>query len=159
MNDDPQAFAAVVKRVRVECGREQAFRVFTERMGTWWPVETHSITAAEDGSHPPQAVVFEQAAGGRVYERAEDGRSCDWATILVYEPPHRIVLEWRVNPARPSTEVEVTFTVDGDGTLVELEHRGWQHDPEEGATWRSGYDSGWVSVLERFVEAAASPES
>lgn len=42
---------------------------------------------------------------------------CDWASILVFEPPSRIVLEWKVNPARPPTELEVTFEPDRDGTL------------------------------------------
>ena len=34
----------------------------------------------------------------------------DWATILVFEPPHRVVLEWKVNSAAPPTEVEVRFS-------------------------------------------------
>ena len=61
-----------------------------------------------------------------MYERAPDGQEHDWAAILVYEPPHRVVLEWKVNSAAPPTEVEVRFTQDGDGTRVELEHRGWE---------------------------------
>lgn len=150
-----RTFDPVVKHVRVGCDVEQAFRTFTEDIGTWWPVETHSISAGEDGSNPPQAIVFESAAGGRVYEQAQDGRLCDWATILVYEPPSRVVLEWKVNPARPATEVEVTFEPDGGGTLVRLEHRGWERDEQRGEMWRSGYDSGWDGVLGRYVEASA----
>ena len=99
---------------------------------TWWPLGTHSISVGPDGEHPPEQVVFEQATGGRVYEIAQDGRECDWATILAYEPPHRIVLEWTVNPAAPPTEVEVLFTPDGDGTIVEVEHRGWERYAEGG---------------------------
>jgi len=98
-------------------------------------------------------VVFEQRAGGRVYERAHDGRECDWATILVFEPPHRIVLEWKVNPAAPPTEVEVGFEADGDGTVVELEHRGWERYADGGDAARSSYDSGWPGVLRRYEEA------
>ena len=154
MTSEQNAFAPVQKRVRVACDIDQAFRTFTEDIGTWWPVETHSISAGEDGSNPPQAVVFEMAVGGNLYETAHDGRRCDWATILAYDPPRRIVLEWTVNPARPATEVEVTFTPDGDGTLVALEHRGWDRDVKQGAEWRSGYDSGWVTVLGRYEGTA-----
>jgi len=146
--------APVRKQVRVACDVEHAFRTFTTDIGTWWPVKTHSISAGPDGSNAPESVIFEGTTGGRVYETARDGRQCDWATIRVYEPPSRIVLEWAVNPARPATEVEVTFTPDGDGTLVVLEHRGWERDAAEGEAWRSGYDSGWITVLERYEETA-----
>jgi uncharacterized protein YndB with AHSA1/START domain len=146
----------VRKRVRVKGPAAQAFETFTDGIGTWWPVTTHSITAGEDGSNPPQDVVVEPAVGGRVYEVAHDGRECEWGTLLAYEPPQRIVIEWRVNPAAPPTEVEVRFLPDGDGTLVELEHRGWERyvKEEEAAAARLSYDSGWPGVLERFTEAA-----
>ena len=93
MTDTRTSLGPVRKRVRVACDLEHAFRTFTEGIGAWWPVETHSISAGPDGSQPPEAVVFEPRTGGRVYERAEDGRECEWAAILVYDAPHRIVLE------------------------------------------------------------------
>jgi uncharacterized protein YndB with AHSA1/START domain len=143
------ALAPVHKQISVECDVETAFRTFTEGIGTWWPVEGHSITG--EGTTP----VFEQRAGGRMYERSPDGQEHDWAAILVYEPPHRIVLEWTVNSAAPPTEVEVRFSPDGDGTRVELEHRGWEQYPSGGGDERGSYDSGWSRVLERFQEATA----
>ena len=152
MTDTQIALETVRKRVRVRCDVEHAFRTFTEAIGTWWPLETHSISAGPDGGQPPEAVVFEQRTGGRVYEKARDGRECDWATILVYEPPQRIVLEWTVNPTAPPTEVEVSFTADDDGTIVELEHRGWERYTEGGQTARSSYDSGWPGVLRLYEE-------
>jgi uncharacterized protein YndB with AHSA1/START domain len=141
------AIEPVRKQIAVAADVESAFRTFTEDIASWWPVETHSITGQ------PETVVFEQGAGGRVYERARGGSECDWATILVFEPPHRVVLEWKVNPAAPPTEVEVRFSPDGDGTRVELEHRGWERDTSKGPERRAGYDSGWPGVLEKFREA------
>ncbi|HEU0305196.1 MAG TPA: SRPBCC family protein [Gaiellaceae bacterium] len=143
------ALEPVRKQLSVGCDVETAFRTFTEDMATWWPVATHSITG------DPETVVFEQDAGGRVYERAKDGKERDWATILVYEPPSRVVLEWKVNAAAPPTEVEVRFSPDGERTHVELEHRGWERYPSGGAEERSSYDSGWPGVLERYKEATA----
>lgn len=142
------AIEPVRKQVSVACDVERAFRTFTEDIATWWPVETHAITES------PETVVFERSAGGRVYERARDGRECEWARILVHEPPHRVVLQWLVNPAAPPTEVEVRFTPDAQGTLVELEHRGWEQYPSGGSEERSSYDSGWRGVLDRYREAA-----
>lgn len=143
------ALEPVRKQISVECDVETAFRTFTEAIATWWPTQTHSI------SDDPETVVFESAAGGSVYERTPTGKECDWATILVFEPPYRVVLEWRVNPAAPPTEVEVCFTQDGNGTRVELEHRGWERDTEKGHERRADYDSGWPGVLERYRSAAS----
>lgn len=157
MTQEHTALEPVRKTVSVACDVEHAFRTFTEGIDTWWPVEKHSLTAGPDGSDPPELVVFEPTAGGRLYERARDGRECDWATILVYEPPHRIVLEWKVNPAAPPTEVEVRFEPDGDATRVELEHRGWEQYADGGEEPRSAYDSGWPGVLARYRATASEP--
>lgn len=154
MTEVDTSLAPVRKRVRVACDVEHAFRTFTDGIESWWPLRTHSMSASPDGEHPPEQVVFEEQAGGRVYEIAQDGRECEWATILFYEAPHRIVLEWKVNPAVPSTEVEVLFHPDGDGTIVELEHRGWEKFAEGGDVARASYDSGWPGVLGLFEGAA-----
>jgi uncharacterized protein YndB with AHSA1/START domain len=143
------ALEPVRKQISVACDVESAFRTFTEDIATWWPVETHAITDR------PEMVVFEQNTGGRVYERARGGQECDWATILVFDPPHRVVLEWKVNTAAPPTEVEVRFSQDGEGTRVDLEHRGWEQYPSGGVDERSAYDSGWSGVLARYKEAVA----
>jgi hypothetical protein len=81
------ALAPVRKQISVDCDVETAFRTFTEDIATWWPVESHSITG--EGTTP----VFEQRAGGRLYERAPDRQEHDWAAILAYEPPHRVGVE------------------------------------------------------------------
>ena len=46
---------------------------------------------------------------------------------LVWEPPTRLVFEWRATNFAPDekTEVEVVFTPSGDGTLVRVQHRGF----------------------------------
>jgi uncharacterized protein YndB with AHSA1/START domain len=142
------ALEPVRKQLAVACDVETAFQTFTEDIAKWWPTQTHSIT------DNPETVVFESAAGGRVYERTPTGKECDWARILVYEPPHRVVLEWLVNPAVPPTEVEVRFMPDGEGTRVELEHRGWERDADTGEARRAEYNSGWPGILEKYRAAA-----
>jgi uncharacterized protein YndB with AHSA1/START domain len=54
------------------------------------------------------------------------------------------------------TEIEVTFVADGDGTLVVLEHGGWEKiaDKKISAERRANYDAGWIEVLEEYRAAA-----
>jgi uncharacterized protein YndB with AHSA1/START domain len=139
--------APVVKSVTVDCPVERAFTVFTREIGSWWPTESHALHPGE-----VERVVWEEAEGGAVYEIATNGERAQWATVLRWEPPHRLVIAWQVNPDRLGTEVEVRFTADGDRTRVDLEHRGWE-SLADGAEMRAGYDEGWDLVLGQLVDA------
>ena len=136
---------AIRKSVIVPLPVEKAFRLFTDGASSWWPVATHSM-----GGEKVEDVVFD-ADGKRVYERQPDGTEHDWADITAWEPPNRFMLNWRVNPEKIGTEVEVQFSADGESTRVDLEHRGWERcGPGE----RSSYDGGWDFVLGKYVGAA-----
>lgn len=145
------------RSVSVRTTPERAFRRFTEEMGTWWPVETHSraATGLEDEDVKVDRIEFQPREGGAILEHLSDGRVLPWAEVLVWEPPHRFVMAWKPHP-RPvsATEVEVTFTAQGKGTLVELEHRGWEHLADDVEAAREGYADGWIATLERFARAA-----
>ncbi len=141
----------VHKSVVVDCSPEHAFEVFTDRIHTWWPYESHS-----PADERPASTTFEPRVGGRVYDRTASGEEHEWATVLVWEPPTRFVVDWHVTPGNPSTELEVRFVPKGDGTRVELEHRGWEAYGDEAADARASYNSGWEVVLKPFVAAASS---
>ena len=137
----------VTKSVVVACDIEHAFRVFTSEVGSWWPLDSHA-------RHPGavREVVWEEREGGEVYEISADGEKAHWATVLAWDPPTRTVIAWHVNPDAPAaTEVEVRFSAEGDGTRVDLEHRGWERLGEQAAGTRGSYDGGWDSVLARYV--------
>jgi hypothetical protein len=136
-----ESLAEIRKSVTVPLSVDSAFETFTRAMSSWWPTGSHRIF--EDSE-----VVFEERVGGRVYERSADGEEGDWADVLVWEPPQRFTLRWRVNPKRGATELDVRFTPEGDGTRIDLEHGGW--DDAEG---RANYDPGWDFVLGRFVQS------
>jgi hypothetical protein len=138
------ALAAIRKTLTVDASLETAFETFTRQIESWWPTGSHRIF--EESS-----VVFDERVGGRVYERSANGEEGDWADVLVWEPPRRFVLRWRVNPNRGATELEVTFTSEGGRTRVDLEHRGWD-DPEG----RTNYDGGWDYVLAAFADSFKS---
>src|SRR5712691_10906428 len=114
----------VRKVVSVQAPQEAAWQVFTEKMGTWWPLATYKI-----GKANAVDAVIEPRVGGRWYERGDDGSMCQWGSVLSWEPHTRLVLSWDINADwqyDPSlkTEIEVCFIPVGkDATRVELEHR------------------------------------
>ena len=144
----------VRKTVTVEASVAHAFATFTERIGEWWPLEAHSVGQEILGIRP-EGVSFDGQAGGRLVERMDGGREAQWAEVLIWEAPHRLVLAWNPNPNREiPTEIEVTFTSEGpDRTRVELEHRGWERLGAEGAELREGY-SDWERVLGLYADLA-----
>jgi uncharacterized protein YndB with AHSA1/START domain len=146
------AVEAVNKRLVVKCSPERAFEIFTREIGSWWPLDRYSI-----GESKITEVVFEEQVGGRIFERHSDGGEGEWGRVLTWEPPHRFVMSWYPGgtPAE-ATELEVRFAAEGDGTKVELEHRGWEILGEKAAETRGQYDGGWAGVLAEFESAANS---
>jgi len=143
----------IQKAAVVAASPEKAFEVFTEGMATWWPIETHSVQAMDKDAGPPEAIVFETGPNGRVYERMTNGEEAHWANVTAWEPPHRLVLEWKVNPdAIAPTEIEVRFTPEGDGTRVDLEHRGFEALGEDAEKAHADYSGGWPTVFQDYVE-------
>ena len=139
--------APLLKSVVVKRPVEDAFALFTTRMGSWWPADTHSV-----GREKVTGVVFETRLDGRVYETTTDGEEYDWGRVLVWEPPRRFVMSWKPSPHSPAaTEVEVRFTSEGDHTRVELEHRDWERLGALVAEVRANYDTGWDVVLAQLV--------
>jgi uncharacterized protein YndB with AHSA1/START domain len=129
--------------------------VFTERFGDFKPPE-HNILGMELAE-----TVFEPRVGGHIYDRAVDGSECRWARVLVYEPPHRVVFSWDLDPRwqmesdpDKTSEVEVRFVAETtQRTRVELEHR---HLDRHGEGWQGisegvGGNDGWPLYLQRFA--------
>ena len=136
----------VRKSVRVERTVEDAFRLFVDDIDLWWPVERLSRAADDQYGKgvTVKRVVFETRPGGRLYEITSDDVEGSWADVLVYEPPTRLVLAWKPNDRQePPTEVEVTFEADGGGTIVNLEHRGWERLGDRAAEARKSHGVGW----------------
>src|SRR5262245_15101543 len=61
------------KVVTVKAPPLVAWRVFTGKMGSWWPLASYKI-----GQARAVDAVIEPRVGGRWYERGEDGSTCDW---------------------------------------------------------------------------------
>ncbi|MGW1682498.1 SRPBCC family protein [Saccharopolyspora sp. NPDC002376] len=149
----------VRKEVVVNAPIERAFTVFTERFGDFKPPE-HNLLQAEIAE-----TVFEPHVGGHIFDRGADGSECRWARILTYEPPHRVVFSWDINPRwqiesdqEHTSEVEVRFIAEAaQRTRVELEHRELDR---HGPGWQAvsdgvGGEGGWPVYLARYAQLLA----
>jgi uncharacterized protein YndB with AHSA1/START domain len=150
--------APIRKTVRVRASREQAFRVFAARMGTWWNRE-HSVLQVM-GKTAQADVVIEPKVGGRWYEIGADGSEYDWGRVLAWNPPGRLALawqltaEWQYDPDFETT-VEVTFAADGEFTEVTFEHSALERYGEAAMQQREGMDGGWAMLMKGYADAVA----
>ena len=137
--------------VTVKLPREEAFRLFTERIGSWWPMQGHSVYDGEASE-----VTLEPHVGGRFYESAANGRTSDWGVVTIWEPVDRVAVTWHPGDEEElATLVDVTFSdAPEGGTQVELLHTGWEVLGEAAAQAASNYQSGWARVLGRYAAAA-----
>jgi uncharacterized protein YndB with AHSA1/START domain len=147
---------AIRTDVVVDAPQDRAFRVFTEQFDMIKPRE-HNMLEVDIADS-----VFEPREGGRVYDRGVDGSECQWARVLAYEPPDRILFTWDISPRwqieddlSRASEVEVRFIAESaERTRVELEHR---HLDRHGEGWESlsegvAGDQGWPLYLSRFAD-------
>jgi uncharacterized protein YndB with AHSA1/START domain len=155
MSTHTQATATTIRTaIVVEAPIERAFRVFTEDFDRIKPRE-HNMLGVEIAE-----TVFEPRAGGRVYDRGVDGSEYQWARVLAFEPPNRVVFSWDISPQwqiesdpERTSEVEVRFIAEApERTRVELEHRNLDRHGEgwEGTRAAVGGDGGWPLYLQRF---------
>lgn len=148
----------VRQQVVVEAPIEQAFEIFVKKFDLIKPRE-HNLLPVDIAE-----TVFEAKVGGSIYDRGVDGSNCRFARVLAYEPPHRIMFSWDINPQwqiekdpNRTSEVEVRFFSEASHrTRVELEHRNLDR---HGGGWEAvregvGSEGGWPLYLQRFVALA-----
>ena len=150
---------SIRKVVTVKAPPAVAWRVFTEQMGAWWPLAIYKI-----GKAAAVDAVIEPRVGGRWYERGEDRSTCDWGSVLSWEPPSRLVLSWAITAdwqydPNLKTEIEVRFIAEGaNGTRVEFEHRRLDRYGARRDEMREIFDKtgDWGRLLEAFTARAAA---
>lgn len=142
--------------ILVAATQARTFAALTGRLAEWWPLDPLSY----GGAARVRTVALDGRVGGEVIEHWHDGTVRSWGTVLVWEPPERLVMTWNVTPA--ATEVELCFRrIDADTTRVEVEHRGWERlSPEQltaacahpGGYAGGAFAQGWSSVLQALEE-------
>jgi uncharacterized protein YndB with AHSA1/START domain len=114
--------------ITVEVNPTDAFAIFTEDINLWWrrgprfrnTTGDHGIICIEPGLNGRLFESFKAEAGGE--QAIEIGR------VKVWDPPCRLLFEWRNSNFAPNehTEVEVQFVPSALGTRVTVVHRGWR---------------------------------
>lgn len=106
----------------------EAFRIFTEEIDRWW---RRGLQYRVQG--PGRGLLhLEPFVGGRLFEQFDAGDGTPpvvvvSGTVREWQPPRRLVFEWRAVNFAPgeATEVELTFEPCRSGTQVTLLHRGF----------------------------------
>jgi uncharacterized protein YciI len=126
MNETP-----LRRQTIVPAGADEAFRVFTERIGEWWP----RPAAFRDGT---LAEVGPDGATGTLL-----------GTVITWEPPRLVALD------SIAGRVEVSFEPVTDAlTMVTVTHTGW-----EIAASREDFERGWPGVVASFAAVVRPAES
>lgn len=127
MTDDAiaeQDQARVSVSIRVDQAR--AFRLFTEEIDLWWRRGLRYRVAGKRRG----IIALEPRVGGRLFESFEvegETRVVVSGQVTAWEPPARLVFEWRAVNFAPGerTLVEVVFEPEGESTRVTVTHSGW----------------------------------
>ena len=141
----------------VEASAERAFRVFTEQLDGIKPRD-HNLLDGRDRRRPS----WSRAPAAGSTTAAPTAAECEWATVLAFEPPERVVFSWNISAqwqlepdADRRSEVEVSFAAEGpERTRVAIEHR---HLDRHGDGWEGMRDgvaaeNGWSLYLSRFAD-------
>jgi uncharacterized protein YciI/uncharacterized protein YndB with AHSA1/START domain len=136
------ALPPIHREVVVNAEPATAFAVFTDRIGSWWPLAGLSVFG--EGA----SVAF---TGGELVETSPGGETSVWGTVIEWRPPEFLSFTWHPgrDPER-ATEVRVQFVAVRDRTLVVLEHFGWDRMTDPVAA-REEYGHGWPAVLAGYA--------
>jgi hypothetical protein len=137
----------IVKSIAVPWSAEDAFRRFTSEIGSWWPLETHSLFGDKTVT-----VTMEGREGGRLFETDVDGNTRLWGSVTAWQPSEFVAFTWHLDRDPATTQrIEVRFSAADEGTVVELTHRDWHVFGEQASEQRSYYAGGWDGVLGRYT--------
>jgi uncharacterized protein YndB with AHSA1/START domain len=139
---------AIVRTAEVPLSPDTAFQLFTDEINQWYggPYAFNDPARAT-------GIRFEPRVGGRWLELWDGTMDSGFeiGRISVWEPGKRFVTSYRNRylPADPLTEIEVTFAAaPGGGTVVTLEHRGWERLPPEALREWAG--RAWILLMRTF---------
>lgn len=152
----------VLVALRVGAPPARTFDAFTREIGAWWkPSTLFRFTDRDDGR-----LAFEPDPPERLVEIGPDGERFEIGPVQVWDPPSRLVFGWRQATFEPgqATEVAVRFDPVDTGTLVTVEHFGWDSVPQEHAA-RHGMplgefqrrDAEWWQALLRSLAGHLAP--
>lgn len=149
--------APLIKTLEVPCSQADAFVIFVDQMGSWWPLHQRSVSMFD--GQPAKALHVDPKVGGKIIEIAHDDREHLWGTITAYEPHDYVRMDFHIGmPSESASLVEVRFVALGkERTRVELKQSNWEAFGDLAEMMRNGYGSGWVLIFEQAYRAACTP--
>ncbi len=154
MTPDRRRAPPIRRQIVVPTTAADAFRLWTDDLGAWWPFDPHSVygTGGTVGSSTGSWWSQRRATG--IAARGHRG-GLGAGVRLTWHPGR---------PADEATDLEIRFEdvevagERGPHALVSVEHRGWERRADGGDARRE-YEQGWVGVLAGFGEAARRGET
>ena len=136
----------VIKEITVPLSPDRAFKLFTEEMADWWPLDKHSMSAGD--GETAKTVTVPKDVGAQVLEEKPDGTTTPWGRVTEYDPGKSFGMTWHVGrPEEDSTHVRVTFEAVADRTKVLLVHDNWQALSMDAVAMQNRYLLGWDYVF------------
>lgn len=134
----------VVLTYDLPCSAAQAFLVYVDRIGSWWPAG-HTRDPGDF-----ETIVIEPRVGGAVRARFGDQQD-RWGTVQRLDPPHALehTLSSSTRIQDPVGLVRVEFTENDRGCRMTFTHSGGG-SPQASPSGRPG---DWPVILAGFVEA------
>jgi uncharacterized protein YndB with AHSA1/START domain len=139
----------IVREIHIRATPEIVFEFFTDagKLTRW--LATEATLDPRPGGVCHQEHAREDGSGGSYHMRGE---------FIEVSPAERVVFTWGftdpdVGVPPGSSVVDVTFTPDGDGTRLRLEHR------DLPAAAVDSHSEGWTGMLERLVTAVTDTAS
>ncbi|MEM9460666.1 MAG: SRPBCC domain-containing protein [Myxococcota bacterium] len=144
----------LVKTIEVPCDQAEAFEVFVDQMGTWWPLARFSASVKFGMS--PQGLRVQPRVGGTIVETSTDGTEHLWGTILEYDPHDYVRMDLHIGlPPQTASRVEVRFVaLEAERTRVVLTQSEWERFGRFAEMMLQGYPRGWVVIFEQAYRMA-----
>ena len=125
----------------------KAFEVFTHQIDTWWPRAGVFPYSFAPSTTKPDHICFSRQE--QLHERFADGTDYTIGDVLEWDPPNRVVHEWRDPSWSAPTIVSVTFDHAGHFCTVTQRQDGF--DEAGVADLLPYYDIGNRQVFASYV--------
>lgn len=135
----------IVHEYGLACSAEQAFAVYTRRIGEWW------LPEYSPNAETLETVTIEPDVGGRVLFSHRVEGDIVWGHVTDWQPPRRLVhTSVLAQPGDHPSQITVGFTPEGEGCRFSFAHGGWN---DANAAARDKF-SEWRLILDRFAVLA-----